>query len=118
MDVSTSRARELGGAHDNPFPVPETLGWQPTCSHPLFPSEVVRPVVMDIFSGSARTGLKAVELGRDYLGIELNPDYVLISRWKYEQWLGKSVPAHPEHEGNFVSAGRAVAEPIVADQPE
>jgi hypothetical protein len=115
---NTYAAREAGGAHDNPFPAPETLGWQPTCSHPLFPSEIVRPMVMDIFSGSARTGLKAVELGRDYLGIELNPDYVLISRWKYQQWLKKqaaSVPADPDTEGDVVPA--ADAPELVTEEP-
>lgn len=33
-------------------------------------------VVMDIFSGSAACGIAAVTLGRDFVGIDVNPDYV------------------------------------------
>lgn len=31
MGVSTARARKAGGAHDNPFEPPRTLGWRPSC---------------------------------------------------------------------------------------
>lgn len=36
-------------------------------------------VVMDPFSGSGRAGIAALQLGRSYVGIELNSDYVRMS---------------------------------------
>lgn len=36
-------------------------------------------VVLDPFFGSGTTGRVAIGLGRDYLGIELNPEYIEIA---------------------------------------
>lgn len=51
--------------------------WRPTCDHdaPTKPATVLDP-----FSGAATTGLVALTLGRRYIGIELNPEYVAMSR--------------------------------------
>lgn len=35
--------------------------------------------MLDPFFGSGTTGRVAVSLGRNYVGIELNPDYIEIS---------------------------------------
>lgn len=53
-----------------------------------FPEELIRPcilagskpggVVLDPFFGSGTTGRVATQLNRDYIGIELNPEYVQI----------------------------------------
>ena len=51
----------------------ETTGWQPTCD---CDADTVRCLILDPFMGSGTTALVAYGLGRDYLGIELNPDYV------------------------------------------
>ena len=40
-------------------------------------------VVLDPFSGAGTTGIVACRLGRNYQGIELNPDYVAMS---YHRW--------------------------------
>jgi DNA methylase len=45
-------------------------------------------VVLDPFSGAATTGIVAVQHGRSYVGIELNPEYVEISRRRFERELG------------------------------
>ncbi len=56
----------------------KTLGWRPTCR---CPEQEPRPgLVLDPFSGSARTGLTAIRMGLDYVGVELSPIYVEMSR--------------------------------------
>jgi DNA modification methylase len=51
---------------------PATTGWRPTCSHDLEP---VPDVVLDPFAGAGTVGLVCQRLGRDHLGVELNPAY-------------------------------------------
>lgn len=36
-------------------------------------------IVLDPFMGSGTTGLVAKKFGRDYIGFELNPDYVKMA---------------------------------------
>jgi site-specific DNA-methyltransferase (adenine-specific) len=42
--------------------------------------------VLDPFNGSGSTGCAAVELGHEYVGIELDPKYVEISKQRIEAW--------------------------------
>lgn len=59
-----------------PVVTTRTLGWEPSCSC----SAPVAPcTVLDPFSGAGTTGLVALRLGRHYIGIELNPEYVAMS---------------------------------------
>lgn len=53
-----------------------TIGWRPTCTHNHDPAP---SIVLDPFSGAGTTGLVAEKLGRKFIGIELNPDYVAIA---------------------------------------
>ncbi len=82
MQVNTAGARAAGGHHDNPFPPKITTGWQPTCDCPSTGSgrpQVVPCVVLDPFLGSGTVGKVAQELGREWIGIELNPDYCAMA---------------------------------------
>jgi DNA modification methylase len=55
----------------------ETIGWLPTCD---CGAEAVRPcLVLDPFAGSGTTGAVAKTLGRNFVGIELNRDYVPLA---------------------------------------
>ena len=64
------------------------LGWRPTCSCGI--EETVPAVVLDPFMGSGTVGLVAKSLGRNYIGIELNPEYVEMAerRIKGELFAG------------------------------
>jgi DNA modification methylase len=42
-------------------------------------------IVLDPFFGSGTTGQVAVEEGRGYIGIELNPDYVKLANERIER---------------------------------
>jgi len=54
-----------------------TGGWRAQCECGLEP---VPQIVLDPFSGAGTTGVVAVQHGRRYVGIELNPDYLEMSR--------------------------------------
>lgn len=67
---------------DHPAPFPEQLARD----HILSWSNE-GDVVLDPFSGSGTTAKMARELGRHYIGIEINPEYVEISRKRMAQQL-------------------------------
>lgn len=68
----------------------ETVGWEPTCS---CDADIVRATVLDPFSGSATTGMVALEHHRDYIGIDLNPDYLDLA---VNRVLGEKAPSDEE----------------------
>ena len=59
-----------------------TIGWQPNC--PCQGNVPIPCTVLDPFSGVSTTGIVALRLGRDYLGIELNPAYVEMSQQRIQ----------------------------------
>jgi len=65
--------RNNGGVYSSAV----TDGWEKTCEHIFDP---VPCTVLDPFSGSGTTGFVAKKLGRDFIGIELNPEYIKISK--------------------------------------
>src|ERR1035437_7689928 len=44
-------------------------------------------VVLDPFSGAATTGITAVQLGRRYIGIELNTEYIELANRRLEETI-------------------------------
>lgn len=54
--------------------------------------------VLDPFNGSGSTGMAAAGLGFDYIGLELDPNYVEITQKRIEAWLTKD---EPEEDNNF-----------------
>jgi len=54
-----------------------TTGWSSNCSC----GAASKPaLVLDPFCGSGTTGVVALKSGRDFIGVELNPDYVQMAR--------------------------------------
>lgn len=72
-------ARERGQEYANDS---RTLGWKPTCSCAC--EETWPCVVLDPFVGSGTVGVVALRYGRNFIGIELNPDYCEITRRRIE----------------------------------
>ncbi len=55
----------------------ETTGWRPTCGHV---ADLTPCTVLDPFAGSGTTGVVALRAGRNFIGIELNPEYCEMAR--------------------------------------
>jgi DNA modification methylase len=54
-----------------------TVGWEPGCDHA---DGSARGLVLDPFCGSGTTGAVSLRHGRDFLGVELNPEYARLAR--------------------------------------
>jgi site-specific DNA-methyltransferase (adenine-specific) len=52
--------------------------------------------VLDPFNGSGSTGCAATGLGFDYIGCELDPNYVEITKTRIEAWLKPTEPEYPK----------------------
>lgn len=55
----------------------QTIGWVSTCT--CEGAHHVPATVLDPFSGSATTGMVALQEGRSYIGCDLNPDYLPLA---------------------------------------
>lgn len=72
QDPSEVKARILAGMRER-----KTVGWQATCK--CEGAEIVPCRVIDIFCGTGTTGEQSRVEGRDFTGIEINEDTVLIA---------------------------------------
>jgi len=69
---------------------PQMMGWEPTCD---CGAGMARCVVLDPFSGSGTTGMVALAADRDYIGIDLNAEYLDLAEARV---LGEAAPEEPE----------------------
>ena len=60
-----------------PITINQTLGWQPSCS---CGADIIPGLVLDPFGGAGTVALEAKKLNRDFLIIELKPEYCDMSR--------------------------------------
>ena len=58
-----------------------TTDWSPSCT---CSADVTPQIVLDPFAGSGTTGLVAGKLGREFVGIELNADYITLAQNRIE----------------------------------
>lgn len=67
-------------------------GWEPGCRcyegvDSVDRGDTVPGVVLDPFCGAGTTGLVALQLGRRFIGIDLNPKYCEMARRRMEPVL-------------------------------
>ena len=77
-----------------------TTGWSPGCD--CEPADPVPCVVLDPFAGSGTTGKVSVELGREFIGVELNPEYADLAAKRItnpKKWGDQSSPVIKPVEG-------------------
>jgi DNA modification methylase len=86
-----------------------TIGWAPSCGCVLFDErpdqkllldtyaqyKPARGIVLDPFIGSGTSAVVAQRLGLDYIGIDLNADYIKIA----EKRISESNNPKPEKKG-------------------
>ncbi|HDY87740.1 MAG TPA: site-specific DNA-methyltransferase [bacterium] len=77
---------DTGDIRKGPVIETTTIGWKPSCSCDT--EETVRPIVLDPFFGSGTVGLVAKKLNRDYIGIELNPEYIKMAEKRIRGKMG------------------------------
>lgn len=63
----------------------ETVGWSPSCK---CNSNYVPSVILDPFIGAGTTALVARKLNRNFVGIELNHEYIKIAETRLQNQLG------------------------------
>jgi hypothetical protein len=56
-------------------------GFEPSCPHD---DGSASGVVLDPFAGAGTTGMVALQHGREFVGIELNPEYAQMARERIE----------------------------------
>ena len=74
------RATSGSSFNNNPAkrpPSPQTTGWQPTCD--CVDAQTIPATVLDPFSGSATTGMVALQEGRNFIGLDLNRNYLPLA---------------------------------------
>lgn len=66
-------------------------------------------IVLDPFNGSGTTGQVAIERGRQYIGIELNPEYIELTRGRLEAAIKARSTAELKPSAQFDLLGDAAA---------
>ncbi len=75
-----------GDIRMGPTNISETTGWQKACSCETM--NVVPAIVCDLFFGSGTTGSVARRLGRDFIGCELNEEYIKLAEKRMHKAMG------------------------------
>ena len=75
----------------------QTTGWRATCECET--GGTIPCIVLDPFFGAGTTGLVCEQEGRNWIGVELVPEYVKMARRrikKARQRVGRDGPREPE----------------------
>lgn len=77
-DSRGDKTRKLSGKEYNEQVKRETVGWKPTCDCDA--GEPIPATVLDPFNGAGTTGIVSIKHNRNYIGIELNPAYIELTK--------------------------------------
>jgi DNA modification methylase len=78
QDLGATATNSTPDIRMGPVTASRTLGWRPSCR---CPNAKPRPgKVLDPFCGSGRTAIAAMRLGFDFVGVELNEDFVAMGK--------------------------------------
>lgn len=90
----TRNKRSVWSVNPKPYKGSHFAVWPPALVKPMILAGCpVGGTVLDPFSGSATTGMVALQEGRNYIGIDLNPDYLDLAQARIE---GRKAPQKPE----------------------
>lgn len=89
----TSQVREDHDIRNGPTPLVRSLGWRQACQCPA--QDPIPCTVLDPFCGSGTAGAVALALGRSFVGIELNPDYLALARRRIAESVQRSHKEKP-----------------------
>lgn len=68
--------------------IKKTVGWSIDCECPVTLADMVPCTVLDPFAGSGTTLAVSLSLGRDAIGIELNPEYIPLIEKRIADTMG------------------------------
>jgi len=77
LELGLTRNEYGGQKRWEEYEPPRTVGWRPSCGHE---DGSGRCVVLDPFAGSGTVGVVCGWHGRDFVGVELNPEYAEMAR--------------------------------------
>jgi DNA modification methylase len=83
QDLAAGETNSTPDIRMGPVVEVRTLGWQPACD--CAASGTIPGTVLDPFAGSGTTLAVAAELGRNAVGCELNPEYVLLAQQRIKE---------------------------------
>lgn len=99
----TRNKRSVWSVSPKPYKGAHFACWPPDLVRPMILAGCpVGGVVLDPFSGSATTGMVALREGRNYVGIDLNPDYLDLARARIEGRKAPQKPSPSESAGHDV----------------
>ena len=88
QDLSASETNSTPDIRMGPCVQSHTTGWSPACE---CGGEPVPCTVLDPFTGSGTTAVVALKNGRNYIGTELNPEYVKIAEARIKKFVPQTL---------------------------
>lgn len=80
----------------------KTAGWRPGCSCLQPTDSSLQPcTVLDPFAGSGTVGVVCRRLGLDFVGVELNPEYVAMAKRRIQRAMDDPTPETPQSVGQM-----------------